>query len=223
MSVHNLAGVRLELPDWLQGTAIEEKILAGEYEGSEAHAARQRIRPGMRVLEIGAGLGFVSAICAQTAGAENVISVEANPQMLAPLQNNLNQNELGEVKVIHGAVVGDAYRDLVVNFRAGALFWGGSVLDEGQSHTDMVSVPALPIGALLEMHRPRFVMLDVEGGEAALFSTPWPKYVRFVVLELHPRKYAPATVKQIVDCMSASGLTYDPVSSRGRTLGFMRA
>ncbi|MGH1466496.1 MAG: FkbM family methyltransferase [Cognatishimia sp.] len=222
MTLHILDGVRLELPEWLQGTAIEEKIVSGSYEGHEAHAARQRIRPGMRVLEIGAGLGFVSTICAQKAGAENVMSVEANPRMLDPLQNNLRLNGQQAATVMHGAVVGDAHADLVVNFRAGTLFWGGSIVAEGQSRKDMVSVPALHIGALLEMHRPRFVMLDVEGAEAALFQRPLPKFVRFVVLELHPKKYPNTTVKQIVDCMSASGLTYDPVSSRGRTLGFMR-
>lgn len=222
MSVYTLEEIQIELPDWLQGTAIERKIAAGEYEGHEANAARKRIKLGMRVLEVGAGLGYVSSVCAQMAGAENVVSVEANPQMLTPLQSNLARNGYADVRVMHGAIVGNGHHEDNVNFRAGGLFWGGATLPNGVSREDMVSVPALRIRPLLMAIRPRFVMLDVEGGEADLFKKPWPPFVKFVVLELHPKKYATSVIKEIVDCMSETGLTYDPVTSRGRTLGFMR-
>lgn len=222
MTIYRLHDIQIQVPDWLQGTAIERKIASGEYEGHEAHAARMRIKPGMKVLEIGAGLGYVSSVCAQMAGADNVVSLEANPQMLDPVQTNLRLNGFDGVRLMHGAIVGNDHKGDQVNFRAGGLFWGGATLPDGTTHEDMVSVPAVPIHPLLKAIRPRFVMLDVEGGEAALFKKPWPSFVRFVVLELHPKKYDTATIKEIVDCMSASGLTYDPVTSRGRTLGFMR-
>lgn len=222
MSIYTLNDIELELPDWLQGTPIEAKIAAGEYEGHESHAARQRIKPGMCVLEVGAGLGYVSSVCAKMAGPENVVSVEANPQMIDPLTANLTRNGCEKVRVVHGAIVGNGHHEDEVNFRAGGLFWGGATLPNGVSREDMVSVPALRIRPLLRVIRPRFVMLDVEGGEADLFKKPWPPFVKFVVLEIHPKKYDNAVIKEIVDCMSETGLTYDPVTSRGRTLGFMR-
>ncbi|SHG49071.1 FkbM family methyltransferase [Cognatishimia maritima] len=222
MRVFSIDDIEIELPDWLLGTAIEHKVASGDYEGSESHAARMRIKPGMRVLEVGAGLGYVSAICANLAGAEHVVSVEANPQMLAPLQANLARNGCKAVQVMHGALVGNGHHEETVNFRAGSLFWGGATLPNGVTHDDMVPVPALRLRPLLLTIRPRFVMLDVEGAEAELFKKPWPRFVKFVVLELHPKKYKTRTIKEIVDCMSASGLTYDPATSHGRTLGFMR-
>ncbi len=222
MSVYTLEGIELELPEALRGTAIERKVAEGSYEATEAQAARMRIKPGMRVLEVGAGLGYVSSVCAQMAGAENVVSLEANPQMVGAARANLLRNGFAAVTLEHGAVVGDAHHDEVVNFRAGSLFWGGATLPAGVEHEDMVTVPALRIRPLLMELRPRFVMLDVEGGEADLFKEPWPAFVKFVVLELHPKKYSRMVIKEIVDCMSNSGLTYDPLTSRGRTLGFMR-
>lgn len=222
MSIYTLHDIQIELPDWLSGTSIERKLAEGTYEGHEAHAARMRVKPGMRVLEVGAGLGYVSSVCAQLAGAEHVTSIEANPKMISSARTNLFRNGYGGAKLEHGAVVGDSYTDAMVNFRAGSLFWGGATLPEGVEMEDMVSVPALRIYPLLMELRPRFVMLDVEGGEAELFKKAWPPFVKFVVLELHPKKYEPAVIKEIVDCMSATGLTYDPVTSRGRTLGFMR-
>ncbi|CUH68293.1 hypothetical protein TG4357_03496 [Thalassovita gelatinovora] len=34
------------------------------------------------------------------------------------------------------------------------------------------------------------------------------------------KKYPGTMIKRIVDCMSESGLTYDPVASNGRVIGF---
>ncbi|MGR3712990.1 MAG: FkbM family methyltransferase [Shimia sp.] len=222
MAVYTLKGIEIETPDWLGGTGIAEKLASGDYEYKESEAALKRIKPGWRVLEIGAGLGYVSAICAQAAGAENVVSVEANPKMLDVIRANLERNGQGGVSLMHGAVVGDAHMSETVKFQAGALFWGGSLVEEGKSPDDMVEVPALPIGHLLAIHQPYFVMMDIEGGEQFLFDQKWPKCVRHVVLEIHLSKYPRKVLKKIVDCMSRSGLTYDPATSSGRTLGFMR-
>lgn len=222
MRLYRLNDVEIVLPDWLCGTAIEEKLALEEYEGHEAHAALQRVKPGMRVLEVGAGLGYVTSICARLAGAENVVSIEANPQMVAAARATLDHNGLQAAALEHAAVVGNGHQEATVNFRAGGLFWGGATLPAGVEKEDMIAVPALRIRPLLMEVRPRFVMLDVEGAEADLFKKPWPRFVKFVVLELHPKKYADSVIKEIVDCMSQTGLTYDPVTSRGRTLGFRR-
>ncbi|MGR3650114.1 MAG: FkbM family methyltransferase [Shimia sp.] len=222
MTVYTLKGIEVGIPDWLTDTQIAAKLASGDYENKESAAALQRIKKGWRVLEIGAGLGYVSAICAQAAGAENVMSVEANPKMLDPIRANLARNGQSDVTLVHGAVVGNAHDAETVKFRAGALFWGGGLVEEGTSPEDMVEVPAVPIGHLLAIHEPQFVMMDIEGGEQFLFEEKWPKCVRHVVLELHLSKYPRKVVKKIVDCMSRSGMTYDPGTSSGRTLGFMR-
>lgn len=222
MTVYTLKGIEVGIPDWLKDTRIEAKLASGDYENKESAAAQVRIKKGWRVLEIGAGLGYVSSICAQQAGAENVMSVEANPKMLDVVRANLERNGQGGVTLVHGAVVGDQHEEESVKFRAGTLFWGGSLVEEGKSPDDMVEVPAVPIGHLLAIHQPEFVMMDIEGGEQFLFDETWPKCVRHVVLELHQSKYPRKVIKKIVDCMSRSGLTYDPATSSGRTLGFMR-
>ena len=119
MTVYTLKGVGIGLPDWLVGTAIEDKIRAGDYESKESDAALKRLRKGWTVLELGAGLGFVSSVCASVVGAENVISVEANPRMLDPVRANLERNGFGDVTLLHGAVVGDDHTGETVTFRAG--------------------------------------------------------------------------------------------------------
>ncbi|MCH2251228.1 MAG: FkbM family methyltransferase, partial [Cognatishimia sp.] len=77
MKPFELNGISIALPADMQDGPIAARLKEGRYETAEAHAARLLIKPGMRVVEIGAGLGYVSAICASKAGAENVVSFEA--------------------------------------------------------------------------------------------------------------------------------------------------
>ena len=216
-------GVEIALPDWLAGTAIEDKLRAGEYENKESEAALKRARAGMTILEIGAGLGFVSSVCAGIVGAENVIAVEANPKMLPVIRDTHVRNGVSGVRLVQAAVTADADDRGNAPFRSGKLFWGGALVPEGKIHDDQVDVPLVRISDLLNEYRPRFVIMDVEGGELGLFDSPWPGFVKFVVMEIHPSKYDDEGVARIFAGLMASGFVYDPVTSSGRTVGFKRA
>ena len=41
-------------------------------------------------------------------------------------------------------------------------------------------------------------VVDIEGAEAHLFDRPWPRHLRFVMMELHPSRY-PDTVIRAAD------------------------
>jgi FkbM family methyltransferase len=181
-----------------------------------------RLRAGQRVLELGGGLGYVSAVCAGVTGAENVVTVEANPDMLPVIRGNLDRNGFGEARLVHGAVVGTVTTDEPIAFDRKKTFWAGRLADMESDPGAVVNVPVLRLDTLLARYRPDMVVMDVEGAERLLFDAPWPAHVRNVILELHPGQYPDSVIKTIVDCMSASGLTYDPGPSRGRILGFRR-
>lgn len=222
MKTYELNGITLALPEHLDAPRIEAKLDSGDYEGAEAHAAMVRVKPGWRVLEIGAGLGYVTSICARAAGPQNVVSVEANPGMLEVIEANLARNGLSGVTLLHGAVTAESESEHVA-FRAGPAFWGGSVQPSGRAGgRHVVEVPTLNLDTLLQTYRPHAVIMDIEGAEADLFDAPWPDHIRAVIMELHPKKYADTVIAQIVDCMAQSGLTYDPFTSNGRVLGFRR-
>lgn len=221
MPEFELRGVRLALPDALATPKIVRKLESGQYEGVEARAATMRLRPGNRVLELGGGMGYLGCLCAGIAGAENLVTVEANPRMLPVIRANLDRNGHGAARVIHGAVTGDGAEGETLTFRLGRAFWGSSIAGDGKAG-DLVEVPLLRIGALLREHRPHVVIMDIEGAEQHLFDAPWPGHVRFVMMELHPGRYPDTVIRRIFDTMSASGLTYDPGASSGGVVGFRR-
>lgn len=215
-------GIKIGLPTWLVGTPIEDKIRAGTYENKESEAAMKRIRPGMKVLEIGAGLGFVSSICARAAGAANVVSVEPNAKMVLVARDTLERNGFHDAQVIEAAVTGNADLRPTAPFRAGKLFWGGRLRAPDSSDAETTDVPLIRFGDLLEVCKPRLVTMDIEGGELALFDDPMPAYVRFVMLETHPSRYGDLGLARIFEGLARSGFVYDPVTSNGRTVGFRK-
>ena len=221
MAEFEIDGVRLAVPDVHLDGRIRAKLASGDYEADEARAALMRLRPGQRVLELGAGTGFIACLCARVAGAENVTTVEANPALLPVIAGNLARNGVGAVAVLHGAVGGKA-GGAPVAFDAARSFWAGHIADATHAAERVVEVPNLGLSDLLDRVQPALVIIDVEGAEAHLFDAPWPRHVRNVVLELHPGRYPDSVIRRIVDCLSASGLTYDPGPSRGRILCFRR-
>jgi len=222
MDEYELNGVRLALPEGMGGKRIGAKLQSGGYEGSEAQAVLRRIKPGFKVLELGGGMGYISALCARLSGAENVVTVEANPLMLPVIRANLDRNGYQAATLIHGAVTGDAVEGKSLLFQQGGQFWGSAIAGADADPDKVVEVPLLRISDLLAEHKPQAVIMDIEGAEQHLFDKKWPHHVRLVMMELHLKRYPDTVIKRIVDCMSDSGLTYDPQTSRGTVLGFRR-
>lgn len=222
MAEFEIEGLRLEVPDSHLNDRIRAKLASGGYEGHEARAALMRLRAGQRVLELGSGIGYIACLCARVAGAENVTTVEANPDLLPVIAGNLARNGLDAVTVLHGAVGGMDGGAVPLAFDAARSFWAGHIADEASAAERVVEVPHLGLRDLMARVRPGLVIMDIEGAEAHLFDAPWPAHVRSVMMELHPGRYPDTVIQRIVDCMSASGLTYDPGPSRGRILCFRR-
>lgn len=218
MAEYEIDGLHLTVPDALLTARLASKLGDGTYEAQEAHASRMRLRAGARVLDLGAGIGYVAAVCARVTGAENVTCVEANPAMLPVIRANLYRNGYGAVTLLHGAVTGRDSPAGPIAFDRGKTFWAGRIADDRRNATRQVDVPTLGLHALLDDVRPHVVVMDIEGAEQYLLDAPWPSHVRSVMMELHPGRYADTVVQRIVDCMSASGLTYDPGPSCGRVL-----
>lgn len=219
-TVHDfrLNGVSLRLPAGLATPSILEKLADGSYEADEARSADRCVRRGFRVLELGAGIGYVTAMCAQRAGPANVMSVEANPALLPVIEANLARNSVSGVTLIHGAATGPVDEGAMADFAVSEGYTGSSLDGKGQA----VRVPLVSVHDLIRAHKPHVVLMDVEGAEADMFNRLWKCPLRFCVMELHPKKYHARTIKKIVDLMSAMDMTYDPVTSRGKILGFRK-
>ncbi len=217
MAQFKLRGVRLRIPEAQLSPALVRALENGRYERGESGALLRNLEAGDRVLDLGAGAGYVSSLAARVVGGENVTAVEAAPDMLPVLRRNLNLNEAGEARVLHGAVVADDYPEEVVRFGVANAFWSSRIGEAGKGGA-VVEVPALRFGALVEEMRPSVVVMDIEGGELDICQQDWPDCVRLLIMEIHTRRYGPADVKTMFDGLSRNGFTYMPWGTRGEVV-----
>ncbi|WP_456387758.1 FkbM family methyltransferase [Profundibacter sp.] len=215
----------LQIPNHALNDGMRKLLESGYYEGGEARAIDLHLCEEDRVLELGAGAGYISMRIASRVGGANLMTVEANPQMVPVVEKNLATNLIEDVTVINAAVVGDNFEGESIDFHVTAAFWSSSInpaRTKKWDATKTIKVPTVKFSELMQEHRPTAVVMDIEGGEQGLFEAPWPDHIRLLLIELHPTLYPDHCIKQIFDTMSASGLTYCPRGSRDTIVVFKR-
>lgn len=186
---------------------ILNHLYARLYERPEIEGLTRIVRPGDRVLELGAGLGIISALAARAAGPEGQVrSYEANPSLLEDTRAFLAANGIVTVDLVHAVLVSDL-NPAPRRFHLSNSFAEGSLLPkEGQDPAQTVEVPAESLAAVLAEYRPDVLICDIEGAEVELFPAFPPSTLRAAVVELHPDRLSPAQIQSIHDGLAAQGL-----------------
>ena len=220
MRAFTLRGLTLYLPEEALKGNLERALTSGRYENHEADALMRHLRMGDRVLDLGAGLGFLCALSAGVVGEAAVMGVEAGPETVKLARRNLAANGLPGVKVLKGAVVAEGEGE--VEFGQRPAFWASALRGpEGwPERTQVIRVPARPLGKLLAKFAPTVISCDIEGGELEVLTQPLPG-VRLVVVETHPQVYGAEGVARIVAALRAQGFA-EAEGAKKDTLVFLR-
>lgn len=222
MARFEVHGINLRVPAKAINAGLRQALESGNYEWNERLAVTRHATPEDRVLDIGAGVGFISSLAAQVVGAERVVSVEASPVLQEVLRSNLDENGAADARLIHAAVVPDSHEGDTVSFAVTGAFWASALAGHEAGEAEVVTVPAVKLSALLADHEPTIVVMDVEGAEVEFCEQDWPASVRLLILEIHTGKYPPRTVKRLFDGLSARGFTIMPWGTRGEVITLQR-
>jgi FkbM family methyltransferase len=183
---------------------VERALSKGDYEREELRLIGAVLSPSDTVLEIGAGLGLVSAYCAKRIGSNRVFACEADPDLEPCIRSTYKLNrveptlEMCAVGPRSGRVT--LYRDKhlvsssIVRRRAG---------------TRPVEVPGKALNYLVEKVRPTLLVVDAEGAERELFDGAQLPTVTRIVLERHDRVIGPAATERVLGKLAELGFAVD--------------
>lgn len=199
---------------------IRMSLRGGAYEPTEAAALRRLVGPEDTVLELGAGIGFMSALAAGVQKARNVMALEANPRLVPYIEKVYAANGITNARVIN-AVLGAAPGKAPFHIRRNIL---ASSLDEvpGTEVLETVEIEVLEARAVIEELRPTVLICDIEGAEARVIPAMPLEGLRAAVVELHPQWIAEAGVRSVFSAFMEAGLTYFPKLSAGKVVCFRR-
>jgi FkbM family methyltransferase len=214
------AGVLIPDDESVITPAIREAILAGRFEAEEAHELPGIVVPGDRVLEIGAGIGFISTLLSRQPEVEKVIAVEANPFLLGYMEQLHKAN--GVTKAERRNVVLTNSADAEMTFYIRHDFWMGSLSAGPNPFTESVQVPTSCLDGLLRAEAISLIVCDIEGAEAFVFDGADLTGVDRVYLELHDHVTGLSGVQNLFNTMCGHGFSFDPRHSSRSIVLFRR-
>ncbi len=209
-----------DIPDVIT-PAIREAMLAGRFEAAEARQIPAIVDPGDRVVEIGAGIGFISTLLSRVPGVASVLAVEANPNLIAYMERLHALNGADRVRRMN-AVLDNEPAPGEATFYLRQDFWMGSLMAGPNPYVDSVRVPTRNFSALLREERATLVVCDIEGAETCLFDGADLGEVTRVFLEVHDHVTGLTGVGAVFAALAARGFVYDPLHSAGSVVLFRR-
>ena len=196
-------GVRVPFVPEIITPKIEKPLRRGKYEQGEVELMRAILRPGDRLLELGAGLGVVSSAAAQVAGVEQILSVEADPQLIPLIQETWRLNGIKNANIQNGVAM--AKTGAPVNFYVRTNFWASSMEPDSRPYSHIEEVPSAGVDKLIDTFRPTVLSCDIEGGELGLLDHVDLSGLRHIVMEVHPKVYGQEGLRTIVDKLAEQG------------------
>lgn len=205
--VVEIAGIRVYRSPFYT-IQILESLASGSYELPEAGIMRHALTSDDTVLELGTGLGYLSALCAQTVGNERVHTFEANPALEVVIRKNHELNAVAPQLRI--CMLGEARG--AVTFYVMKSFWSSSTIRR-DPRARPIQVPVEPFNEAVGRIRPSFLVVDIEGGEQDLFRYARLDGVEKLCIELHPGVIGQRAVDDVIAAIARQGLEEDATVS----------
>jgi FkbM family methyltransferase len=188
------------------------------YEIEEARQIPRIIEEGERILEIGAGIGLVSTLCAKNPKTESLSVFEADPKLTDYLQRVFSINSLENVHITNG-ILSNALQG-TTKFYIRQPFWSSSLIRGTNGYAEEIDLPVYSFNETLSELRPTLIVCDIEGGELELFEQANLEGVNKLFLEIHQRVLGREGIKRLFDILSAKGFHYDQYHSEKAVILF---
>jgi len=173
-----------------------------DYEGGELHIIKQTIEPNDRIVEIGTGLGLISAYCAKKIGNERVKTFEANPLLEKRIMKLYRMNKVNPDLNI--ALVSDK-EDRIKFYAEPKNIWASSLLKLSESAVEM-TLKTVNINEIISAFNPNYLIIDIEGAEYDLLPMIDFSNINKLQIELHKKFFGKEKIDFLITLLNKKGL-----------------
>lgn len=214
-------GIKLSLDERVISPNMIKTITEGRYEFAESKNIEKIIAKDEVILELGSGIGFITALAAKNPLTKRIVSYEANPKLLPTITETLTENTDPARKnwEVRNAILQNGTSEIVANFYIHKNFWASSLLPIDNPDS-IEQIPIQNFNAVLNDIKPTMIICDIEGGELELFLHADLSSVRKVYMELHQRRIGRRGMVQVFNAMQARNFHYDQMYSHGSVVLF---
>lgn len=202
----------LQIPRALVSPTIFYHLTTGDYEAPERSLLERHLDPTDRVIELGAGIGFLANLYGRRCAAQQHLAIEASPVMSDLIRRNTQH--LANLEVLNALAARPssgtaASATSTAPFYIYQDFWASStepihLTNPARKLVRTVQVPLVDLDALIAERGCTMLVCDIEGGEAELLRT-FALEVPKIVMELHWQTLGIAGAMQVLRMLEARG------------------
>ena len=207
----------LTVPQGIVSPAIFYHLINGDYESPELELLDEYLSPDDKVIELGAGIGFLANRYGKRCPNQAHLTIEASPVTADLIRTNTQH--LGNIEVIHAVAArsqsnssrdhGEGPAPQTVDFHVYTDYWASSTqpihLTNPERHlVKTVQVNMIDLDELIARHHATMLVCDIEGGEYDLvrtFELNLPK----ILMELHWRELGMARALSVLRTLEERG------------------
>lgn len=202
---------------------LRAALRENRYEAKESQCVLKLVRDDDIVMELGAGIGFMSTLVASRRKIKSVHTFEANPSLIPYIHSVHEANELTNAHVTH-AILGKRKGTADFYVRQNLLSSSMEPLEgDTEENTEKVKVDVLNADHTLKEIGANILIADIEGAEAVLLPEMDLSGLRGAMIELHPQYIGPEGVNAVFRAMMDAGLAYYARGSTHKVVCFRRA
>lgn len=222
--LHRHTGLDVVIPDSpFISERLKKSFEVGNYEINEAKAMIELLKGGERILELGGGVGVVSAAIGKAKKIEAHHIVEADARLVPVMKETHRLNGVSGAEIHNCIVTSD--KDQIaagsVKFALAPSYTANSIKAVGIGRKE-VEVPVVSLKDMVERAKPNVLICDIEGAEVDLLTGADLSMFNLALVELHPPIIGPDGTQAVIDAMHVNGLIYDPEKSHGIFVVFKR-
>jgi len=217
-SIINYKNVQLKIDDSLISNHIKNIIYNFTYEKEEILILSKVLSKEDIVMEVGAGMGFLSTFCAKVNNSK-VVAYEANPNMIKLIKENyiLNNVKPNIKNIILSDKVGEVEFYIEKNFYS-------SSTQKRTEDAELIKVKTENINNEIEKYKSTFLIIDIEGGEKDLikkidFSN---NNINKILIELHPHVIGDKNTNEVLKYIIDNNFLLDTAKSGNYVYYFYR-
>ncbi|MGZ8216585.1 FkbM family methyltransferase [Methylomagnum sp.] len=203
-------GVKIDFNNPFIHEEMKEALRRGGYESFETRLVKRLLKPGHKVLEIGACTGYITMLAAKQVGAENVCTFEANPAAVEAALNHFSLNNL-PIQIFNRVLMSRVKFTQAPETVELFLYKSpvSSSLFSFKANARSVSVPVGCLEDEIAKHGANFLIIDIEGGEADLLEDADLSSIDGIIMETHYRKAGEWRINEMVKALFEKGFYID--------------
>ena len=209
------------------GSSVSTAIRKGSYESRERSLVQEVVRPNDRVLEIGTAIGVVTMTLASIVGDRNIVTFDANPDIVHDARENFRRNGFQFIDSKNGVLTNQknyVLSELEADFYISKEFWA-SRLYAGESRSDIVKTVKVPVFCLereIALHGADTLVCDIEGGEVSLLAQAQLAGIKKIIMETHYWAVGMKETDELIRKLIVDGFSIDLYHSANHVIYLRR-